>query len=221
MLFENSYKRDYLFKNLPEKKRRMIEMDNVSYYSVTDSESADQISEFLVDHLPTKDPAQMTIFDGMACIGGNTFSFAKYFGKVLSNELNPTRFEMLRRNILDVLQIGSIVTSITNMSILDAAFSTDITHYDVLFLDPEWGGPDYKNFKELQLKIGESVLIEEFVLDVFRRRPSCEYVLLKLPLNFDIDHFVEEIGYPHFILHLRKMLVILICRATDHPAISL
>ncbi len=198
-------------------------MDNVSYYSVTDSESADQISEFLVDHLPTKtDPTQMTIFDGMACIGGNTFSFAKYFGKVLSNELNPSRFEMLSRNILDVLQIGSVVASITNMSILDAAFSNAIPTYDILFLDPEWGGPDYKVYKELRLKISDTVHLEEFVLDVFLRRSSCNYVLLKLPLNFAVDSFVEYLamdvnGLWIRTCHLRKMLILLVGRIV--PAI--
>ncbi len=193
--------RDFLFKNFPDKKRQLVEMDNVSYYSVTDSESADLISKFLIESTDI-DASKSVILDGMACIGGNTFSFAKYFEKVISNELNPTRYVMLKNNVRNLVESDNV--TVTNESILTYALKPDI-FYDVLFLDPEWGGPDYKTHKELELKIG-AVDLNAFVNKVFDHKPCCKYILLKLPLNFALSKFVAAYKY----IRLRKMLVLLV-----------
>ncbi len=218
MELENSYKREYLFKNFSVKKRMMIEMDDVSYYSVTDSESAERISRFLINHLTTtqkinKKNADIVILDGMACIGGNTFSFATNFGKVISNEYNTKRYGMLKHNVTSVMGYQNVV--MTNECILSLALKEDM-NYDILFLDPEWGGPDYKSKNELKLTIG-MVDLETFVFNVFTNKPKCEIIMLKLPANYAFTQFVQQINeyncdLNYALCKLKKMVIILIYR---------
>ena len=72
--------------------------------------------------------------DGMACVGGNTISFAKKFKKVISNELDESRYHMLQYNTREAAGCSSNV-EFRNESILDLVKSV---RFDILFLDPEW-----------------------------------------------------------------------------------
>ena len=73
------------------------------------------------------------IEDGMACVGGNTISFAKRFSAVIANELDTGRYELLKHNTLEVA--GCRGVEFRNESILEL-----VKHetFDILFLDPEW-----------------------------------------------------------------------------------
>ena len=72
--------------------------------------------------------------DGMACVGGNTISFAKKFHKVIANELDASRYNILQHNTKEVAGCSSNV-EFRNESVLDLVKQA---RFDVLFLDPEW-----------------------------------------------------------------------------------
>jgi hypothetical protein len=65
--------------------------------------------------------------------GGNTISFAQSFETVLANEFDQSRYDMLRHNLTDVLNITNV--TFLNGSIIDLGMTEE---YDILFLDPEW-----------------------------------------------------------------------------------
>ena len=60
--------------------------------------------------------------------------------------------------------------------------------YDILFIDPPWGGPDYKNIEKLDLflydikneKINIKTIINSYI-DKFK------YIILKCPINFHLN----------------------------------
>jgi hypothetical protein len=57
---------------------------------------------------------------------------------------------------------------------------------DVLYLDPPWGGPGYKEKKELDLWLG-SHRIDVFLRESFLTPDACwrpQYIVLKLPFNY-------------------------------------
>ena len=70
----------------------------------------------------------------MACVGGNTISFASKFKKVISNELDEPRYHILQKNTREVAGCGGNV-EFRNESILELVKSVQ---FDILFLDPEW-----------------------------------------------------------------------------------
>jgi 16S rRNA C967 or C1407 C5-methylase (RsmB/RsmF family) len=87
----------------PDMTNKNILMDDVAKYSITLPEKADMISEIIKKHYhlvyPEDDIDNITITDAMACVGGNTLSFAKIFKLVNANEINITRYQYLVHNM--------------------------------------------------------------------------------------------------------------------------
>jgi hypothetical protein len=204
------WKRQYLFRSLSADQISNLRMDDVAAYSVTEVQSAETITRLLRGALPID--RSVAILDGMACVGGNTISFASAFDRVLSNEMNPRRYEMLEHNVRNVLKLENV--TFFNQSILDLAFSR--SDYQILFLDPEWGGPDYKDKVNLRLVISDEPL-EDFCLRVFQRCPHVSVVGLKLPVNYDngfIREFARKHGlkYTFYSEHLKRMTLTVLTR---------
>ena len=74
-----------------------IQMDEVATFSVTQMRVADEMSAALRG-LPGI-TERSSIVDATACVGGNTVSFARFFGDVVSLELDKSRAKMLRSNV--------------------------------------------------------------------------------------------------------------------------
>lgn len=206
------WKRDYLFNGFSPQQVALLKMDEVSAFSITETRSAETMTEVIRRALRPRTGKDTCILDGMACVGGNTISFATAFTRVLSNELDHSRFGMLCHNAGTVMNRKNV--QFFNQSVLDVAFERD--DYDVIFLDPEWGGPDYKDRKNLLLPIsGESM--EEFCLQVLLRMPRVSLVALKLPLNYD-NAFIEEFAkrnsltYAFYTEGMKKMSLTLLTR---------
>ena len=200
------WKRKYLFRSMTEEQISKLQMDEVASYSVTEERSAETITRLLHNALGRGASSKKNIiFDGMACVGGNTISFASVFDRVISNELDSRRFRMLNHNVTEVMNLTNV--TFLNGSILDLAFSQD--RYDILFLDPEWGGPEYKNQTNLRLVISTEP-VEDFCLRVFERCPYLQIVALKLPVNYDnlfVENFarMNNLNYTFHTKDLKRM----------------
>jgi len=59
---------------------------------------------------------------------------------------------------------------------------------DLIFIDPPWGGPDYKSKDAVDLFISDVELSEvcEHIKD------TAKYIALKVPINFNETQFVEK-----------------------------
>lgn len=179
--------RDFLFKGISLNQRKSIVMDKVASFSVTESQMADKMTDKILEFAQQLKPSDNVIFDGMACVGGNTISFAQSFNSVLANEFDEARHDMLKHNVIEVLNIRNV--TFFNGSIIDLAMTCE---YDILFLDPEWGGPDYKFKKQLRLAISD-VAVEELVTSVMSACPRVHTIALKLPINYDND-FLQRVA---------------------------
>ena len=79
---------------------------------------------------------------------------------------------------------------------------------DILFLDPPWGGLDYRASDQLHLHLG-GVDMGELVET--RLRGRAKYVALKLPQNFAVDDFKRDVsGAVTAYRDLRKMLLLIV-----------
>lgn len=188
-------KRDFLFRFIPLEKRKGLLLDEEAFYSVTDQYTADKISKDILKHLPNI----KTITDGTACVGGNTYSFSKFFEQVHAVEVDPLRCSYLQKN-LDVLEVTN--TDVHLGSILEIG---PVLQQDMLFLDPPWGGPNYKSKKKIDLYLSDMELSHVCTL----LAPYSRYLALKVPTNFHIDSFQQKtqdiLRMVHKNTDLRKM----------------
>ena len=138
--------------------------------------------------------------DAFACIGGDTLGFSKLFKHVNSNELDNTRFEYLKYNMN--------LFNRTNITFYNEDYFELVKKIkqDVIYLDPPWGGVDYKNSIKLKIVIGNNKL-EDLCRSIINGK-LCELLILKLPYNYDLDELKAFCKIRYF--PLGRILIILI-----------
>jgi len=193
-------KAEFLFQNLSTDMANALKMDEIAQFSTTDAKTADNIVKFILKFLPKT----ASIIDATACIGGSAFAFANTFQEVKAIELDPTRFqhlvdnkELLRMDNLECI-CGDALTLIPQLA-----------PCDLIFIDPPWGGPVYKNEPSVYLSLSDIPIHE--VCDSLA--PYTKYIALKVPINFDSDKLLATIK--NCVLYakntsLRKMHLIIL-----------
>ena len=148
-------------------------------YSVTRRRDADRIISLIKTVL--RDTKMRSITDATGCVGGDTIHFGLHFQNVDSIELNQTNFEALQNNVQ--------VYGLTNVS-LHLGDATKLFNWktDVLYIDPPWGGPNYKESKNLDLYMS-SKRIDEWLEEILLRKNRPSYIVLKLPQNYNFTRF--------------------------------
>jgi len=144
-------------------------------YSITRRRDAEHIIHIIKNAVP--DCAEKNITDTTACIGGDTLNFARAFKEVHSIELNSLNFEVLKNNVK--------VYGYTNV-FLHHGDCTELYTWasDVLYIDPPWGGPNYRTIQNLNLFLGKFRL-DEWLDDVLSGPYRPSHVFLKVPLNYN------------------------------------
>jgi len=143
-------------------------------YSITRRRDAENIAGIIKSIVP--EYGEKSITDATGCIGGDTLNFAAMFREVHTIELNAENFEALKNNV------G--VYGFSNISL----YRGDCTKVykwasDVLYIDPPWGGPNYRNYTTLNLYVGETRL-DEWLEDVLSGPYRPSYIFLKVPFNY-------------------------------------
>lgn len=144
-------------------------------YSITRRRDAEKILNILRSLF--KDIKTMTITDATACIGGDTLNFAIHFGHVHSIELKKDNFDVLTNNV-HAYDFHNVTLHHSN--------SVELFNWNthVLYIDPPWGGKDYKKHKELDLFLSEKRL-DCWLEEILSRKNRPHYVVLKLPANYN------------------------------------
>jgi 16S rRNA G966 N2-methylase RsmD len=154
-----------------------LKCDEEGLYSITHPKEADLISETIIEITNNN----IHIVDMTAGCGGNMISFIKYFSYVTGIEIDKNRFKLLKENLskYEYNNYELIYGDSTNYY---------NNNYDVYFIDPPWGGPDYKKQLNVELHLSNYKL-EEFILTL----PKDKLIVLKLPFNYNIDGFKNNI----------------------------
>jgi predicted RNA methylase len=188
-------KRDFLFRYISIDKRYHIKYDNEALYSTTDQVTANKISKEILK-FASKDSV---ITDATACIGGSALALSKCFKKVYAIELDKNRYELLVHN-MNLLDCNNVIC-INNNALLQCS----MTDQDIIFLDPPWGGPEYKKEHSLDLFISNIPFYE--VCITFSK--LCNFIVIKVPINFNQKSFIENTNQYLKLLYknekLRKM----------------
>jgi predicted RNA methylase len=110
-------------------------------------------------------------------VGGDTILFGLNYKTVESIEYIKENFDALENNVR-VFELDNV-----NLHFGD---STKLYKWytDVLYIDPPWGGPDYKEKENLDLFLGD-VRLDLFIKDILAQEWRPNYVFLKLPRNYN------------------------------------
>ena len=170
-------------------------------YSVTKRIDGERLIAFLNGMIP--DIRKQTITDATACVGGDTLLFSLHFKKVESIEWKRHNMAALQNNV-EVFGAGNVV--------LHEGDATRVFNWktDVLYVDPPWGGPDYRKLQNLELFIG-SYRLDKWIEEILKRTERPKTVVLKLPRNYNFArlNFLPNVESSHFY-RIRNFVVTLL-----------
>ncbi len=192
-----------------EMKATKLKIDKDSIHLISARNYAKEISKIIDYNLKriNIDPKNATITDATAGVGGNTLSFAMFFNKINAIEIDKKRYEYLKNNT-EVFNLNNInFFNDDSIKILNT-----FENHDVVFIDPPWGGKNYKKHKSLKLKLSK-VPLEILVNCIFdsswmKKVPSL--VVLKLPTNYNILHLFRNVYSNRIYFYDLKKIFILV-----------
>ena len=155
----------------------LLNYDNEGLWSITHPQDANKITETILKL--SNNNNQLKIIDLTAGCGGNLLSFGKYFLNVYGVENNKSRFNILKTN----LSCYDYNVNIIN----DDCFHHLNEKYDIFFIDPPWGGPEYKTNNNLKLYLSDLEL-----QDIIEKIPKSKFIIIKIPYNYNYDYIKEN-----------------------------
>ena len=202
--FDKYFTKEDIEKSLLNNK--ILKITDKGLYSISKHQDAKWISDIIKKFLKNENINVHTssIIDATAGIGGNTISFSKYFSKVYSIEINSIHYNVLNNNI-EALSINNVTTFLDSfLNILDKISNKS----NIFFLDPPWGGKNYKNFKYFNLKIGK-LSIYTILNMLFDKK--YKYVILKAPYNLNLSPIYANIKYENMCVQSNFKKNMIIC----------
>ncbi len=166
-----------------------LDYDEEGLYSITHPKDADLISTTIIEILGT---SNISIIDMTAGCGGNMISFIKYFKRVVGIEIDINRYNILKKNLSKY--------PFNNYELINDNSININNIYDVYFIDPPWGGPDYKKTLNIELYLS-NIKLSEFILML----PKNKLIVLKLPFNYNMnainkDNIIKKIIINNIII---------------------
>ena len=164
-----------------------LKYDSEGLWSISHPNHANKLSEAIKSY---KNLELNTILDSTAGLGGNTLSFAKKFNKVISIEYNFNRFKMLSNNV-KCYDFNNIELYHGDLIDLITKFNEKI---DIVFVDPPWGGPNYKEDSNLKIELSNKNLAEvtKIISNYNYQGNKVKLIVYKLPYNFKLIEITEE-----------------------------
>ena len=158
----------------------------------TTKTQAEQINKIILSYIDTNWAKKSCIItDATACIGGNSTLFCKDFYKVICVEKENEIYTVLKSNTRDCLNCQCYNASYNYVKFL--------IRQNIIFIDPPWGGNEYKNKKNIKLYL-DNVDVQKIINEMYN---FTDFVVLKVPINFDINSLNDLFWY-HRVHNITK-----------------
>jgi len=216
-MYKNEIQQKTLVKLFPfinnKSKIDLLKIDSESLHYISIRDVASTITSIIILHLRNikVDYLDIIITDTTAGVGGNTLSFSNKFKFVNSIEINKERFDYLKNNI-NVYGLKNI--NLYNDNCLNIINSIK---QDVIFIDPPWGGSDYKFKNKLHLYISKTKIedICNNLMDKNITNYPPKLIVLKIPKNYNLYYLYNNIKSNKIYLYkLKKMFIVVIINIT-------
>jgi predicted RNA methylase len=168
-----------------------FEITNSSVFQSTMPWHIKAFDTFMKTHVPTA----TTIVDCTANVGVDTVLMARSYpnASIHSVEIKQHEYELINQNVETfgfadrVTTYHDNVYNVVNKSRINA---------DFYYMDPPWGGRNYKNHQKLMLELETPGCAYEPVYDLVNSildKKLTNTVFMKLPSNFDIGLFTKHV----------------------------
>lgn len=217
----NANYKKYIFPTTTKFDINKLLIDNDSLKFITHPIVADQITLEIINQLqdfPSPECIDMCqwncytsiekakhidITDMTAGVGGNVFSFAKKFRNVNAIEQEKIRYEYLKNNI-ELYEFTNVRCYHNNS--LSLVINKSVNQ-NIIFIDPPWGGSNYKLHQNLKLSFADNP-IEEICDKLFE---YAELIVLKLPVNYDFGYLFNKLSkYTIKKIELDRMAIVFV-----------
>lgn len=177
-----------------------LKYDDEGLWSITHPDDAKYISILIKQELEKNGITNnINVLDATAGLGGNLISFAKFFNFVTGIEIDKKRFDMLVNNV-SCYNITNV--SLINNDCIEYLKNNDSNDITVYFIDPPWGGPDYKKHDTID------VFLDKYnMYQIIKLIPKNKIVVLKVPYNYNLNLLKE---FNLSIKKIRNILIIII-----------
>ena len=172
-------------------------------YSYTHKKEAEFLSLF-IKSIVNNDIENTLIVDGTTSLGGNLLSFIHHFKFIIGIEINQIRFNKLlftlkKKYFMNFYFKENIFKDTSNNIILiNDSFNKYIDFIckynkenKIIYLDPPWGGKDYKDYNNIILGLAGVPL--HLLVKQIKDKDDNIIIILKLPLNYYLDSFINKI----------------------------
>ena len=149
--------------------------------------------------LKKMDIKNITIVDATGGGGSDSIYFGQNVRNVISIEINKEYYKILTNNV-SCYNLDNIVTISGN----SLEIIPKINYFDIIYIDPPWGGKEYKNKEKLSLKFGntslENSIVSFFNLSVMTIIPK--FIVVKLPINYDLKKMFNVLNIHNLEIYL-------------------
>lgn len=142
----------------------------------------------------------LIVTDGTANIGGNTISFyLNGIFQVNAVEMDDLTCQILKHN----LEVYKLPTN--TVYCCDYLSIYKKLEQDVVFLDPPWGGPDYKKASLIDLYLGGNSSEKSLTINIIdicaelMEEKKTTLIVLKLPLNYNLPGLIARMPNKNFL----------------------
>jgi hypothetical protein len=157
----------------------MLEITEEGSFSITRRRDAVRIINLL--RFVFHNLSDYSITDSTACVGGDTINFSFNFKYVDSIELKTDNYKALSNNVL--------AYKLQNVKLYHGDCLDIFDWYtDILYIDPPWGGKDYRN-KPLIDSYLSNVRLDIWLEDILMRSNRPRAIIMKLPNNYNFARF--------------------------------
>ena len=173
-----------------------LQADEQALYSITPAQDANTMSRLCANLPGMRDLGRKPVItDGCACVGGNVMSFALSgaYAQVNAVEFDESRARMLEHNVNVIRGRAPCTVNIVTGSYIALMYTLS---QDIVFLDPPWGGPEYKDLDTVSLSLGDKHLadiVHDLHVHDLHSDGKTRYVVWKAPSNFAIDEMKEKL----------------------------
>jgi 16S rRNA G966 N2-methylase RsmD len=182
-----------------------LKVTNKGIYSICRPNEAREITKKIKHFVKKHFIPQESILDATAGLGGNVLDFMQSFKNVYANEYDSTTFEYLKNNIKEYKKtlghkyhanIHFYNSDITNLL---KKLDTNIK-INIIYIDPPWGGKDYKTNRNVVYKIGNEMLNEVVKLAL----EKIQLAVVRVGINIDLKQFLSIFNRKEYIIAIEK-----------------
>jgi predicted RNA methylase len=164
---------------------RKFKLNEEGRFSITRPYESEQITKHIIKFINNEiDFENCVLTDATACVGGDLVNFSNRVRHVNGVEINPENFSLLVENCSTF--------DCKNVTLMNADYLTiyNKIKQDIIYIDPVWGGVEYKLKNSIQLYVGDVALCD--LVNTIRAEGISKYIFVKVPTNICLDKLVYD-----------------------------